>query len=334
LTLFADYHDVAGNLVRLYLVNRTGHRIGFSSQDGDVYVKLEAATEDGRWERAQTHHSSDYGNSYMSTPSLRPDEYFRFAGYFPSDGEEETVRYRVYQDHAFILDGEGDKWAMYLKRRDLEKLPLNLVSNVGMGRVRLPDLDTARRDGFALAMSTFEVVRDLATGMTAGASDDLRRSVIDALGRFPTEESLALLRGFLTDTDGAITAAAIRGLAQLGLKLASAELLYQELLRSDDVQLRASATFALNERPVTPEVILFAKEQLSHDDLYVRIMAMSVLSGQCKTDQEMRAFINSIYDDPDPKIQSIFENILLSTSCINYQERGYKGRFREERKRD
>ena len=61
---------------------------------------------------------------------------------------------------------------------------------------------------------------------------------------------------------------------------------------------------------------------------------MSVLSGQCKTDQEMRAFINSIYDDPDPKIQSIFENILLSTSCINYQERGYKGRFREERKRD
>ena len=114
----------------------------------------------------------------------------------------------------------------------------------------------------------------------------------------------------------------------MGLKLESAEQMYQGLLRGDDVQLRMSATFALNERPITPEVIRFAKEQLSHDSLYVRTMAMSVLGGQCKKDPEMKAFINSIYDDPDPKIQSIFETVLLPT-CINYQERGRKGPFRD-----
>lgn len=332
LTLFADYGDVVSDAVRLYLVNRTQHRIGFSAQDGDVYVKLEAGTEDGRWERAQTHHHSWCGNSYDVIPALRPGEYFRFAGYFPSDGEPRTVRYRMYRDSVFILDDEADEQTVYRDQRDLDKLPLNLASNVGMGKVRLADLDAARRDGFALALGTFEVVRDLVTGTTVGASAELRHAAVGVLGRFPIEESFALVRGLLVDPDQETAAAAMRALARMGLGLEAAERLYQELLRGDDIQLRASATRALTERPVTPEVIRFAKEQLSHDDLYVRVFAMSVLGRRCKEDPEMKAFINSIYDDPDPKIQSVFETVLFPT-CIRYQERGRKGQFRDSERR-
>jgi hypothetical protein len=332
LTLYADFTDGGRESVALYLVNRTPHRIGFSSQDGDVYVKLEAATDNGGWERAQTHHGSWCGNSYFITPGLRPGEYFRFGGYFPSDGEPRKVRYRMYREYAFILDDETDEQTLFLREGDLDKLPLNLVSNVGAGKVPRQVIEEARRDGFAVQLHSFETVRDIATGVVEtgreyGSSAD-RSAGVQALGRFPTEKSLALLRGFLTDADRSVAAAAMRGLATMGLELESAEQLYQELLQGNDVQLRASAIRALDERPITPEVIRFSKEQLSHDDLYVRIAAISVLGAQCKKDPEMKAFINSIYDDTDPKIQSIFETILLPT-CIKYRERGYKGRFRD-----
>lgn len=332
LTLFADFSDVTGSPGRLYLVNRTSHRIAFSSQDGDPYVKLEAATEDGGWERAQTHHSSWCGNSYFVTPSLRPGEYFRFGAYFPSEGERRMVRYRLYQEHAFILDDATDEKDVYLHEHDLEKLPLNLVSNAGMGNVRPLDIDSARRDCFAIPLGSFKTVRDMATGVV-DAPKECRSSAVATLGRFPTEQSLDLLRVFLSDADRSVSAAAMRGLAKMGLKLESAEQLYQELLQGGDAQLRMSATFALNERPVTPEVIRFVKGQLLDEDLYVRTVAMSVLASQCKKDPEIKAYINSIYDDPDPKIQSIFENTLLPT-CISHRERGYKGKFREQRKQD
>lgn len=327
LTLHADFSDVSGISVAMYLVNRTPHRIGFSSQDGDPYVKLEAATDDGGWERAQTHHSSGCGNSYYVTPGLRPGEYFRFAGYFPSNGEQRMVRYRLYQEHAFILEDAIDEKGVFLGKDDLEKLPLNLVSNVGLGKVRPSDIDSARRDCFAIALGSFETVRDIATEVVE-TPRECRSSAVQTLGRFPTEDSFTLLLGFLTDTDRSVAAAAMRGLARMGLKIESAEQLYQELLQGDDAQLRMSAMHALNERPITPEVIRFAKEQLLHDDLYTRAMAMGVLGRECKKDPEMKAFINSIYDDPDPKIQSIFETLLFPT-CINYRERGYKGQFRD-----
>jgi hypothetical protein len=236
----------------------------------------------------------------------------------------------MYRECAFILDDEADEKTAFLREGDLEKLPLNLVSNVGAGKVRFPDLDAARRDGFAIQLHSFETVRDIATGVVE-TGREYGSSAVEALGRFPTEESFALLRGFLTDPDRSVAPAAMRGLARMGLKLESAEQLYQALLQGGDVQLRMSATLALNERPITPEVVRFVKAQLSHDDLYVRTMAMSVLGGQCRKDPEMKAFINSIYDDPDPKIQSIFETLLFPT-CIKHRERGYKGRFRDSQR--
>jgi len=326
LTLFADYGDAPTSPVVLYLVNRTPHRIAFSAQDSDIYVKLEAETETERWERAQPHRHSGCGNSYMVFPILAPGQYFRFSGYLPSDGELRNVRYRLYREEAFVVDDKTDATDLFLHEKEFDKYPLQLVSNAGMGRIRAEDVEESRRDGFALGMGPFEVVRDLVMGMKPGESTTLSQWAVDALGSFPTEESLALVRGLLPDPDEQTGKAAMRALARMGLKSASAERLYQELLRGADVRLKANATYALTERPVTPEVVEFAKQQLSHDDLHVRVAAVSVLSSRCTYDPSIKAFSNSIYEEPDPRIQSVFETVLFP-GCINYEERGYKGRF-------
>src|SRR6185503_18670570 len=70
LTLYADFANVRDQHVTMYLVNRTGRTIDVPNQDGDPYLKLEAQSAAGQWERAQRHMDSDCGNSYMSRPSL------------------------------------------------------------------------------------------------------------------------------------------------------------------------------------------------------------------------------------------------------------------------
>lgn len=119
----------------------------------------------------------------------------------------------------------------------------------------------------------------------------------------------------------------MRALAKMALQLESAEELYQQMLKSDDARLRGSAISALGERPVTPEVVEFAKSQLAHDDLVVRVMAMRVLAIQCEVSPDMKALFNALYDGADPKVQSVFETSLFPT-CIDYQGHGYKGRRR------
>lgn len=328
-TLVAEFSEPASTPVMLYLVNRTEHRLAFSSQDSDVFVKLETQSVDRGWERAQTHHGSSCGNSYHLTPSLRPGEHFRFLGFTPKVGELQTVRYRMFQQHAVILDENADERVNPLMERDLPKLPLELVSNVGIGKVRAKDLETSRRDGFAINMSNFHVVRDLAVGAVEGAKPDIREAAVSALGRFATEETHALVRELLADPNPSIQNAAMKSLAVLGLTLDSAEKEYQQFLNGEDVAFRRYATWTLSERTATHEITQFAKQQLFHDDLVVRTFAMSVIAKQCKEDPQAKAFINSIYDDPDPKIQSVFETTLFPR-CINYQERGYKGRFQRQ----
>ena len=321
LSFFADYND--GSRVVLYLVNRTARRIGFFAQDSDPFVKLEALDPSGEWERAQKHRSSSCGNSIMFMPSLRPGEFFRFLGYSPGDGEPRTVRYRVFHDTAFLLNDDTPADQVFF-REDREAIPLNLLSNAGAGRVRAADIEEARRDTLAIPFGSFATIRDFALGTARGDFDGFfRPNAIEALGRFPTDESLALLRGFLSDSDFQTSGAAMRALAKMALKHEPAEKFYQELLGGDDAHLQASAILAMDGRPLTDETIRFAKEQLTHDDLHVRAAAMSILGRQCKRDAEMKAFINSLYDDPDPKIQSVFEIVLFPT-CINYQERGRK----------
>ncbi len=323
LTLYADYSKSSEKSVQLYLINRTEHRVAFSSQDSDLYTKLEALTENGIWERAQTHVGSDCGNSY-SHRILRPNEYFRFAGYFPSEGEERPIRYRLLRDYALIVDDGTDEQQVSHKhyKKDLRELPIKLVTNEGTGRVSSANIEAAKRDGWAASFGTFETVRDLAMGIiipnTRGSD---RSAAVQALGRFPTNESLALLKDFLTDPDPNIPPAAMSGISKMGLDFEPADQLYQELLRSDDAKLKFLAIVALEQRVASPAVIQFAKDQLSDDDFYVRIAAMRILALQCKNDPETKAFLNAAYDDPNPKIRSIFETMLFPT-CIEKDKEG------------
>jgi hypothetical protein len=56
LTLFADFDDVRDGTVTLYLVNRTDEKVVLDTQDGVLYVKLQARAKDsGAWERAEGH---------------------------------------------------------------------------------------------------------------------------------------------------------------------------------------------------------------------------------------------------------------------------------------
>lgn len=323
LILYADYSKSSEKSVQLYLINRTQHRLAFSSQDSDLYTKLEVRTEKG-WERAQTHVGSTCGNSY-SFRKLGPNEYFRFPGYFPSEGPEREIRYRLFRTYALILkDDTDDEQQISFKhyKRELQELPIEIISNSGQGRVLSSNIEAARRDTFAIPFGDFETVRDIALGVVVLDSRNMpRAAAAQALGRFATDESLTLLRSLLSDPDRNVPPAAMRGIAKMGLEFEPAEKHYQELLRSDDSSIRASAIYSLTERPITPAVIQFAKEQLSHDEIYVRVMAMSVISHQCKTDPDVRAFLNAAYDDPDPKIRSVFETVLFPT-CMEKDNEG------------
>jgi hypothetical protein len=52
LTLVADYAAPRTEGILLYLVNRTGRPVSIPHQDGDIYLKLETQSPDGRWQRA------------------------------------------------------------------------------------------------------------------------------------------------------------------------------------------------------------------------------------------------------------------------------------------
>jgi hypothetical protein len=326
LSLYADYANASDGSVPLYLVNRTTDRIGFNSQDRDIYLKLEALMDDSVWERAQTHFSSGCGNSYMVFPILRPGEYFSMPGYFPSGGERRTVRYRIYNDAAFVLQPDTPD-DFYMLTKQLPKMPLDIVSNAGVGMVPPAAIAAARRDDLAIRYGTFNTIRAVIRGSQTSRTMD-RNSAIEQLGRFPTEESLGILRELLAEYDRETVGQATRALARMSLRLPAAESYYQELLHAENLLLRFAAIMALTERPVTADVITFAKSLLTHDDLYVRCAGMNVIASECKKNTEIKAFIDAIYDDPNPKIQSIFETILYP-GCIDYEVRGRKGKFRE-----
>ena len=85
LTLFADFANPGKNCFPLYLVNRTDKPVAIPSQDGGLYLKLTYETADGYWQRAQSHTSSDCGNSYFPL-ILSPGQHFKTLGYQPKTG--------------------------------------------------------------------------------------------------------------------------------------------------------------------------------------------------------------------------------------------------------
>lgn len=123
LTLFADFAHQKPQGVPLYLVNKSKDRVVFTSQDGDIGVKLEAETKSG-WQRAQPHRDSWCGNSYGRRP-IEPGMHFQIMGYRPQKGVKGIARYAV-------------------------RTPINLVSNSGEGVFSETDVEVARFDPMSL----------------------------------------------------------------------------------------------------------------------------------------------------------------------------------------
>ncbi|MCX6848137.1 MAG: hypothetical protein NTY98_04390 [Verrucomicrobia bacterium] len=177
-TLFADYARAKkGDSIDVYLINRSDHDIVLNSQDGDVYLKLEAKNEDGTWTRAQPHAFSWCGNSYDFRPEVKKDCYYRIKGHQPKVGKAAKIRFRLYMQ-------EG----------------LDLATDAGEGIVSAEESALAATDALAVSTGSFELVRDLATGAktmvnTLDHIRDMQGRAIRTLGsgRFAKEKVLPLL---------------------------------------------------------------------------------------------------------------------------------------------
>ncbi len=55
-TVVADFESrEKGGSIPLYIINRTDKELELPFQDGDVYLKLEAKGDDGKWKRVEPH---------------------------------------------------------------------------------------------------------------------------------------------------------------------------------------------------------------------------------------------------------------------------------------
>lgn len=178
ITLVADYARAKkGDSIDVYLINRSDHDIVLNSQDGDVYLKLEAKNGDGMWARAQPHAFSWCGNSYDFRPEVKKDCYYRIKGHQPKVGKPAKIRFRLYMQ-------EG----------------LDLVTDEGDGVASAEESALAATDALAVSTGSFEFVRDLATGEkkivnTIDHIRDMQGRAIRTLGcgRFANEKVLPLL---------------------------------------------------------------------------------------------------------------------------------------------
>lgn len=125
-TLWADFAHAEEEGIHLYLVNRSGSMQSYSSQDNDLYIKLEYQNAAGKRLRAQTHLSSLCGNSYRLV-TLPPGQFFAFYGYRPKEGKRHAVRYAS-------TANEG------------------LISNEGEGIISDEDLSLVKKDSFAKSL--------------------------------------------------------------------------------------------------------------------------------------------------------------------------------------
>ncbi len=175
-SLIADFEarDEAGQ-IPVYVINQSGESLNLNSQDGDFYVKLEVE-EDRRWVRAQPHAFSWCGNSYHRG-ELKPGHFIKVVGYQSLVGDRKPIRYAFY-------------------RQDIE-----LVSNVGEGRVAKHDVDLASRDALAVLEGDFEFVSKVALGdlklrNEMDRIDDLQQVAIEQLGsrRFDRDACRKVLR--------------------------------------------------------------------------------------------------------------------------------------------
>ena len=176
-SLFADFSNRPKNgTVPVYLINGTGNPLQLAAQDGDIYLKLEAQNEDGKWVRVQPHAYSWCGNSYFSPPKV-PAKHFRLVrGYQPAKGKKSKVRYTLY--------GQTFK----------------VSSNVGTGLVCPRAADLASRDVMSVREGDFDYVSKVALGELDPKNEmdhvrNLQSTAINALGsgRFDAAKSKEVL---------------------------------------------------------------------------------------------------------------------------------------------
>lgn len=134
-TLFADFASQAEKGTPLYLVNRSDKRLTFSSQGGDIQMKLEFQRPDGKWQRAQSHADSWCGNSYGQR-ILDPGQHFKLQGYKPTKGTAAIVRYACYGG-------------------------VEVVSNAGAGHFTPEDVEAAQTDAMAMRSIPAVLVKHL-----------------------------------------------------------------------------------------------------------------------------------------------------------------------------
>lgn len=187
LSLFADFEDVRGENIVLYLVNKTGKRHEMNAQDRDIYVKLEAKVMQNLWERAQTHTYSWCGNSYFPVV-VAPKSFHVFLGHYPSEGEPRDVRYVSYKNE-------------------------HLVSNIGRGRVRPAEMKQAKYDRMAIETGDFDFVSQVALRKhvaepLAGYWKNSRQIAVYSLRRFPRVQAAPVLNQLLDDEDEHVRQAA------------------------------------------------------------------------------------------------------------------------------
>lgn len=133
LTFYADYLHPDESGLPLYVVNRTETPKSFSSQDNDIYIKLERKTDLGNWERVQSHQSSWCGNSYYNI-TLAPGSHYKFIGYFPTNGSQSRIRYKCYNGNQLVSNEgighyiEDDRLAASVDYIALNELPRSLRS--------------------------------------------------------------------------------------------------------------------------------------------------------------------------------------------------------------
>lgn len=310
LTLYADYTARRGEFVVLYLINRTDQDLEFSAQDSDIYVKLETLNEAGYWERAQRHGYSDCGNSYFYSPRLNAGHFFKFLGYSPRDGERRTVRYRMHQDAACVVEGEDRGPIAYLfKCEQIKKI--RLVSNQAIGFVLSEELERCRRDRLSATTGCFEVVARIATDLSIpfyGKFHDAGRSTaIGTLRRFGDDRALAVLQRLLDDEDERIRNASVEAIARMASKLKPAGTLHETLLNDEDPVIRASAIGGLAFLPHVETLVPYLEGLLEDPELRVRGRALFVLIGLARECEEAFALVEGLADDPDPDIQKIVE---------------------------
>lgn len=185
-SLIADFASASpGKPVPVYLVNLSGKELSVPSQDGDIYVKLEARAADGQWARAQTHQDSRCGNSYYNL-RIKPGCFYPVAGYQPlAFGSRKTqVRYRLYADKA---PGEAD-----------------LATEAAEGTCSESDMEMAKFDDLGLREASFEFLVSVARGNSKPSiySPDFADAQARAILRlsqsdFAAEKSLPVLKELL-----------------------------------------------------------------------------------------------------------------------------------------